>query len=320
MFPFDPAARRLRQALVSSLLLIAAAPLACRGGGGEGEIPETEILATISGEPVPRAAFDAWASAILTPGGEPGEAPSPELMSRLLDRFLDEELLVREAKRRGIDVSEREVTEALRRLVSPESAESPGGGAPGAREATRRSLLVRKIKEEEVLKDLRVEDDEVAAYYEAHRDEFHQTARLVLRQILVEDAAQAKAIRGELQKDPKRFEEIAATASLAPDRGRARAYQEAELPSEIVEAMKGVPVGGISEVVTSPEGSRIFLLEKRDAERLVGIEEASDRIRVTLLQEKGRDVYEAFMTRLREESGLAVREGNLPFSYRRRSA
>jgi len=297
---------------------------ACRSTAenGKAEAPEG-VIAEVAGAPVTLAQFEAYAAG-LTRGEEEDEspeAPSEELMSRLLDRFLDEELVIRDAAKHGIVVTEREVTEALRRLQRPEGPETarPPESLEHARERMRRSLLVRKVREDHVLKNISVSPEEISGYYDEHHDEFRQAARVVLRQILLDDADEAKKVREEIARDPNRFQEIAEGRSLAPDAGRPRAYEEADLPPDILAAAGSAPEGGVSDVVTDAMGSRIFKVERRQPERIIGLEEASGRIRVALLQEKGRRAYGEFMRTLREESGLKVHEERIPFTYRRRS-
>jgi len=277
-------------------------------------------IAEIAGEKVSRAAFDEYVESVLE--DEPGEAsepPSPELLSRLLDRFLEEELVVREAERRGLRVEEREITEALRGLQNPEVASGASGEVDYRRLRNRvqRALLAQKFREERVLKGLSVSTEEIVAYYEEHRDEFQSPARVVLRQIFLEDPEEAASLRGELLRNPGRFREVAEERSAAPDGGRARAYRETDLPPDLLEAIASVPEGGISKVATSAFGSRIFLVEKREPEREISAEEAHERIRVILLQEKSRRAYDTMMFTLREQAGLVILEENVPFAYQK---
>jgi parvulin-like peptidyl-prolyl isomerase len=320
----EPAARRPGRAAGIVLALLASPAFHTACGRGEGGRPAGgDVIAEIGGEPISRPQFDAYLEeALPAAGAEGSEEPTPELLSRLLDRFLDEELVLREARLKGVAVSEREVTDALRRVMAQDETRAGNGrdAQEAERERMRRALLARKFREEVVLKDLTVSDEEVAAHYETHRDQFQQAARLVLRQILLDDPEQARAVHQELTLDPARFQEVAEARSLAPDGGRPRAYEEADLPEEIVAATRSVPEGGLSEVVTTQDASRIFLVEKRQPERVVGIEEARDRIRVSLLQEKSREAYETYLDSLRRSAGLVVHEEKLPFGYRRRSS
>lgn len=310
---------RTRERRLSGPALLLAALLAVVGCGYLSDGGDRPI-AEIAGEPVSRTAFDDYVQSILEEEpGEDSEPPSPELLSRLLDRFLEEELIVREAERRGIRVDAREITAALRDLRNPEveSTSREEADYDRLRKRVRRALLAQKFREERVLKGLSVSMEEIAAYYGTHRDEFRTSARVVLRQILLEDPEEATALRRELLRSPGRFQEIAEERSMAPDGGRARAYNESDLPPDLLEAIVPVPEGRISKVATGAQGSRIFLVEKREAEREISVEEAYERIRVLLLQQKSRHAYETMMSTLREQAGVVIREENVPFAYQK---
>jgi hypothetical protein len=242
------------------------------------------------------------------------EPPGDELLSRLLDRFLDEEIVVREAGRRGMQVSEAEIAEELRYLEEGEAA-AAAAGSEGARDAARRAVLLRKFRDEQVLAGIDVGDEEIASYYDDHRDQFRQSARLVLRQILLDDEEEARWLREELSRDPGSFQDAAERRSLAPDAGQAAAYDEASLPPEVIESVEGVPEGAVSGICKSPEGVRIFLVEKREPAREVSREEASEKIRVQLMQERGRAAYEQALAVLRARTGVVIRRENLSFHY-----
>jgi parvulin-like peptidyl-prolyl isomerase len=280
-----------------------------------------EVIAEINGEPVLLSSFDDYVDSVMI--GEPDqdeEAPSPELLSGLLDRYLEEELILRSALQRGIEISEKEVTEALRQLRQPNAAAiglEAEKDYEQIRERMRRDLTTGKFRDERVLKGISVSSQEIAVYYDLHRNEFKQSARLVLRQILLQDSEKAKEVRRLLLKDKSKFQELAEEHSMAPDRGRPRSYESRDLPPEILEAVSGVEEGKISKVSSSAVGSQIFLLEKRDSEREMDIDEAGDRIHVVLLQKKGREAYNAMMTALREEAELIIHEEHIPFPYQR---
>jgi len=317
------------RAILPAFLLVL---VSCHPSNGSGETTASpDAIAEIEGHAVTLSAFNAYVAAVTPVGAdETAEPDQAELMSRLLDRFIDEELIVRRAAEEGISITEREVNESLRDLQRPDgvAGDKPADShepeepsmPPNARERARRALTVRRFRQEKILKDLSVEPGEIAGWYEAHKDEFNQTAHVVLRQILLEDESTARRVREELMKDPNRFEEIARTDSMAPDGGRPRPYDEADLSPAIVAAAGSVPAGGITDVVTDPMGSRIFRVEKRQPARVVDLSEASDRIRVTLLQEKGKKKYNAYMDALRQKAGLVLHEERLPFTYRKRAA
>ncbi|WP_437534304.1 peptidyl-prolyl cis-trans isomerase [Sorangium sp. So ce726] len=78
-----------------------------------------------------------------------------------------------------------------------------------------RSALLQRIQAEAAASSP-VTDEEVRAYYEAHRDRFSSPAMVALWRILVATRGEAEAILAELKKDPspQRFKDIAREKSL----------------------------------------------------------------------------------------------------------
>lgn len=315
MFSHRLAARPGPLLTVTALTLAA---LVSAGGCGGGH---SDLIVEMGGEAIRQGEFDAFAARTLSDGApDGGDPPSSELLSRLLDRYIDEELIVREAERQGIQVTADELEDEMRFLRMPEGEVDEGGpeegpGAAGAADDARRSVLLAKFREERLLSDVDVTDEEISAYYDEHRNRFRQSTRLVLRQILMDDEDEARKLRDELYKDPTKFVEAAERRSLAPDAGQPAAYQTANLPPEIIEAVEAVAEGQVSRVSKSPEGVRIFLVEKKEAAREVSVEEASERIRLILMQEKTRKAYEELIESLRRKAEVTILEKNLSFKY-----
>jgi hypothetical protein len=105
-----------------------------------------------------------------------------EVKSRLFDNFVDEEVLLFEAERQGVEVGDGEVDAYL-------SNSDGGTGATASlaarREAARRDLAIQKLRESLVRKRASVTPDEVDAYVLQHRADLPPQRRLVLRSLLL---------------------------------------------------------------------------------------------------------------------------------------
>jgi peptidyl-prolyl cis-trans isomerase C len=293
---------RLASCLAPFLCLIAAA---CSSAGIPSG-PASPAIARIADHSVTRAEFDAWLAEVL---GGPDEAASadPEVRSRLLDQFLDEELMLVEAARRKIAITEQEA-----------AALSPGKGADPAR--VRRALLLKRYKEQVILKGVEVSDEEVAAEFEAHKEDYHRPATAVLRKVLLDSADEARQVRRELEQRPADFERIAETRSLSPDGGQPQPTEEAMLPDSLRAAVASLKEGELSPVVQDPQGFFIVKLEGRQPERAPVLEEVRDAIKLRLLQEKSQQRYRESVSALRERTAIQMFEDQLGFTYQRRKA
>ncbi len=273
----------------------------CSGEQAPGKEAETAVVARVGDHRVTQGEFDAYLAETLgSPEG--AAAAEPSVKSRLLDQFLEEELLVTAAGQRGITVSDQEIDRAMK-------------DGSRDRDRVRRGLLERKFKQQVILSDVSVADEEARAYFESHLESFHRPARVVLRKVLLDSAAEARQVREELQRDPGGFEEVASARSLSPDGGQPQAYEEDSLPESIRAAVDRLGVGEISPVVEDPQGFFILKLEERQPERPANLEEARDRIKLDLLREKSQARYREFVEALRRDVPVEVFADKLPFRY-----
>ena len=234
-------------------LAIALAGLgSCRPPG-----PPDPVILALGEQVLRRSDFEQHVKAVEARGDE----VTPAVREALLERFLEEKVLVLEAKERG--------------LLAP--------GGSDEEEA----LAVRKLLESTV-RPTSVSEEEIAAYYQQHLDRFRFEDTLTLRQILVPTENEARDVRRRLQKDPRSFEALARTASRAPEAaagGLMGSFARGQLPPEIESAAFSLAPGVLSEVVQSPFGYHIFRVDGRESARQRSFDECRKEIRAILLRE-----------------------------------
>lgn len=236
-----------------------------------------------------------------------------ETLSRLLDQFIEERLLLQEARKKGIRVDDAAVDRQLKRLGL---MAKPGQKVDAAlREKIRSNLIVAAFEEEELLRDVRVPPQVVENYYKQHPEEFGKARGVVLRQVLVDEKKEAEAIRSLLQERPEEFVVLAERYSVAPDRGQLQSYREDELPEQIREAVFSLDPGQTTPILE--EGGRYRILrvvEREDIERR-GLEEVRAKIELLLLQRaKVKKLGEA-VANLIKSSRIEIQVENIPFRY-----
>ncbi len=272
------------------------------GGSGDGRA-SAPVIARVGDHDVTRDEFASYLAEAL---GEPSQtAVEPEVKSRLLDQFLDEELLLAEARRRKLNVSEQEAL-----------AKGPGEGADPAR--VRRVLLLKRFKEEVILRGVTVSEEEIRRQFETHVEEYHRPATAVLRKVLLDSAEEANDVRKQLEAAPTQFETIAETRSLSPDGGQPQAYDETVLPDSLRAAVASLHEGELSPVIEDPQGFFIVKLEGRQPERAPSLQEVSKEIELHLLQEKSQQRYREAVALLRQGTSVEIFPDKLDFTYRSR--
>jgi parvulin-like peptidyl-prolyl isomerase len=279
------------------------------GACGYGRDPDASRveIAEIAGRPVYLADFAPILARRLDGSGA---SVSDEVKSRLLDQFLEEQVLLDEAQRRGVRVEDAEVERALSGLAA---AEAPVDDS--YRDEVRSHLTVEKLLRRHVEETMAVTPEEEAAYYREHAGEFHRATVVVLRQILLDNRAAAEAARAAAAAAPGRFADIAAAVSLSPDRGRAQPFPVDSLPDEVADAVVGLAPGALTEVIERPPDFLVFRLEGVKAARDLSLEEARPEIRARLIERSGTGALARLVADLKASRGLTLVPANLPFQY-----
>lgn len=224
---------------------------------------------------------------------------SPERRRELLDQLVRFELLANEADARGFD------------------------DLPEVRRA-RQQIIIRRFLKREYEDRFRpedVSDADVAAYYEAHADEFHTpaqvrishilfsseaTARRVLRQVLAAptDIRLFRALAEEHNTDPAsrdRFGDVG-FVSMPAD----RRPTEPEVPPEVVTAAFGLESIGsvVPELVHTSAGWHVVKLTGRRSAIDRTLEEAARPIRHRLFRERREAAIDELITQLRSAADV----------------
>lgn len=276
---------------------------------------EKTVVAMIAGQSIHYPAFQKYLDE--TTGGDELEADQADaIKSRLLDQFLEEQLLLREAGRLKIAVSDTEVDGYLREIgVSGADSESGAEGREAFRSQVRQSLVYQKVKEAAVLSKVQVTAGEVEDYFKRQPDLFRSPRALVLRQILMDDKNDAGRVRAALATEPDRFETMAREHSVAPDRGQARTYAEEELPVDLRDSLFALRPGEVSPVLEHAQRYLIFQLVRTIEAREQDLEEVKRRIQMDLYREKSEQALQRYIADLKQATEIRVNRAILPFNY-----
>jgi peptidyl-prolyl cis-trans isomerase C len=252
----------LRAGPMLNALLIVAAGAACRRSAQDPAILE------LGHQVVRRSDFERHLAAL-----ESRDGPlAAEVRAALLEPFLEERILVLEARNREL-------------LKAPASAEEE-------------QRAVRELLEREVLSRVAVAEAEVAADYATHRAELAAPERVALRQILVPTEVEARDVLRRLRREPRSFESLARTRSRGPEAERGGvmgSFARGELPPELEAAAFALAEGGLSGVVASPLGFHILKLDGRQPARERSLEECRAEIRGRLERDKSDRAVRQFV-------------------------
>lgn len=246
---------------------------------------------------------------------------APELKTGFLNRLIETRLLLQEAQKLGLTVSEGDLDEEMTHLTqdypndpfADYPLEEAGLEMEKWKEEHREKLLINKVIEREIDSVIHISDEDISRFYKDNRKEFELPMRVRARQITVATKEEAEALRKRLLKGED-FEELARQHSLSPDGkegGDLGVFPKGQMPEEFDEVVFRHKVGAVSPVVESPYGFHIFRIEERFPPRTLSLEEAQGRIRAQLFQERREEYFREWFQSLKSQARITTYPENL---------
>jgi len=242
------------------------------------------------------------------------------LRKNLLEQFIEKRLLLQEARKSNISITENELDEAVKKMT--------GGYPPGALEGMLKNEKIRmaewkgKIKENMLIERLvankyrgsfDVSDKEIDSYFKSNFKDFVKPLKVHVLQIVVKNEEDALNVRSELLSG-KDFEKIAREKSIgfeAEKGGDLGFFIEGQMPQEFDNTIFKLKVGEISHPVKTSYGYHIFKLIERKEPKKIDPAEAKENIRRILIKEKYGEALKKLLASLRENAKIEIYEDRI---------
>jgi parvulin-like peptidyl-prolyl isomerase len=128
------------------------------------------------------------------------------------------------------------------------------------RDDIKKEMLFKKLVAVDVNANIRVSGDEAEDYFNEHRSNYKDEARVRVAQIVVRDLAKAKEVEARLNAGDD-FTRVATEMSIAPEaiRGGDLGFIARQtMPETLDDTIFNLPVNKVSSIVQSPYGFHIF--------------------------------------------------------------
>jgi len=244
-----------------------------------------------------------------------------DMRRAVLDNLIEQELFWQEAQKTGIVATPEEVDAAYKataaKFKSEQSFEArirAEGFTPDSyRELVKHQVSASNYINGVVAKAVVVSDEEVRRFYKDNPDKFHRPEQVLVRHIMLKvgkqaseaERAEKRARMEEILKQARAgadFEKLARQHSEAPTKqwgGEMDPFGRGQVAKPLEDAAFALAPGGISDVLSLPEGFQILKLESRNKEITVSEEAARERVRNYLQQIKAKQVLAKEIERLR---------------------
>jgi hypothetical protein len=242
------------------------------------------------------------------PALEPGDQAI--VRSRLLDALIDERLLLAQAQRLRIEVSDREV-EAY--LGLDRETDEWAVTEPMFREGQRR-LMIHKLHEVLASRQPAVSDAEVTRYLDQVAPG-PPSRRLRFRSLMLDSAEQAEEVHRAIRRDRMTFDEAVLTHGKYPGQGVPLEVDWDDLWEEHQIALQDLRPGGVSRPIELNGDVYIFRLESWLDAAPDADDRRTQRARQRLERLHRARLFEDLVRDLRGRTEIRLRHGRLPFEY-----
>lgn len=271
--------------------------------------PSPKTLAKVNNEVITEKDFSEF---LKVQGIDISQGVEDEVKKNLLVQAIEERLILQEAKRIGIDVTDEELEKAIvafREQLSSELQQEIGLDEELWRKRLKSSILLNKVITLVVGKYGEVSDREALEYYNVNREDFKRPEEVRALQIVVATEDEANNLLKRLKRGKEDFKKLAREFSLSPDRekgGDIGYFSRGEMPEEFEEVVFSLKIGELSPVVKSPYGYHIFKLIDR---RKAGVSEFShvkEEIKRRLKAEKEDKAFRIWVDNLKSKAVIEV--------------
>jgi parvulin-like peptidyl-prolyl isomerase len=280
------------------------------------EMP-ANIVAMVNDEPITVADFSAEFTPLIEGYHNPPTAQEKEdlqnLKKALLNQLIENKLVLIEAAKMGVTVSDDELEQAFTLI----KGSYPQGGLSEIvrdetalrqwKEKLRQRLLIEKVINRVSQVTSAIDDDALRKYYKKHQAEFLVPEQVRVRQIVVKDQQEAQSLLRRLKQGAS-FEELAKKHSIGPEAemgGDLGFFARGDMPEEFNVAFT-LKAGETSEVVKSPYGYHIFQVVARRGETESSFDEAKDQIRKMVVQEEEGKIFQAWLKKAKKKARVSV--------------
>lgn len=281
--------------------------------------PMLATVALVNDEPITVQELQASLSENQEKGSRNLEATAEEreaLARQLLEQLIERKMLLQEARRLKIELTEGEMQERLSEIREGMDEEaflrelSERNLSKEAWEASaRETLLIEKLLNQLVGDQISLPDPELLEYYNSHLEAWREPEQIKLRQILVQTESEAEAIRQSLAEGAD-FAEAARTHAQSLELGKDGdlGYRTAaELPAEFEPLFKA-EIGSVSGVIKTPFGYHLVKVEDRQPARTLSFDEVKERIYQTLLEQKREALFSRWFENIRRKTEVKINE------------
>lgn len=290
----------------------------------------SEKLAVVNGAVITQEEFQSELEPFLQRMAMSGQKPEAEQLTeikkKILENLINRELLYQVAKEKGVEADPKAIEEQFSELKErfPDEAQFQamldqlGITADSLKDQIAQRLMIQKVIEQEVGKNITITDAETKAFYEENPDMFQQPEKIRASHILIK--AEPDAEKSEKEAAREKLEGIQAKVEAGEDFGElAKAHSEG--PSgekggdlgffsrgQMVKAFEDIAfaleTGEVSDIVETRFGYHLIKGTGKEAASTVSYDEVEDRLKDYLKDQKVQEAVAGYIEKLKADADI----------------
>lgn len=257
--------------------------------------------------------------------GEDFDKQYNQLKANLLDTMITELLLLQEAGKKDLDVSDQlnmyienikkenniQTDEQLRQAMRQQ-----GVNFDAWKKQQEDNFLKQAVLFMEVNRSIVIDDSEIVSYYKQHPEEFTELPEYRLRVIsLSTDQKNDDELRAKQKEIDDRlaageeFAFLAGQYSEGPEKesqGDLGTFKKGELAKTLEQAVERLNIGQLSSWIQSETGWYLIRLEEKKESRLRTFEDVREEIETKLSEEQSQEKQKEYLDRIRKGSFIKI--------------
>lgn len=238
-----------------------------------------EILATIAGETITEADFDAYMSH-MTKEQQAQLIVNPQAKQHYIDQMITMRLFAKWGEDEKLDESEE-----YKNIMKDAARE-----------------ILAQVAVRSIMDDIAVTDDEIQTYYDANQDKFKTGETAKARHILVETEEKCNEIKSEIENG-KSFEDAASEYSTCPSKARGGdlgEFGKGQMVKEFEDVAFTAEIGTIVGPIKTQFGYHLLKVDARTDASVKPLDEVKASIEQTLINQKRNKKYQEKVASLKE--------------------
>jgi len=281
--------------------------------------PKDPVVVTVNGAPITAAEIADYAKTEANMIGATSTEETKAVFRDASENLINRQLLLQEAAKRKITVSDAEVANRVRefQIGGTGGQTAPQTGAPDAQlmNAVRGSMMIEKMLDDEFrAHHVQPTDAQIQKYYEEHRDLFVkdpgevQLAHIAVKLPANATDAQKKAAAEKIikiYKEAQKSKDFAALAKQNSEDTESAAkggdlgyFRPGQLPPVVDKVVFATPVGQLTQIVESNLGFSFIKVVARRGETISPLSEVKAKIAMFILDENEDAVVKALIKKI----------------------